>query len=82
MNLGRDNSLVKSIVSGRLLSWRYYDPLDVTDIAGLTCLGGAAEVENKWRDDAFNTSDGRQTRFAMMTNDGLGWKIGGLGTGP
>lgn len=83
---GPNNSLVENIISGRLLSWKFYDPKEpakeAREIGDRQTIGVAAQMELRWREDAFNTPSGRTTRFFILSKSYLGWKIDGLGTGP
>ena len=86
---GENNSMTANILSGKLLSWKEYElpsgsggfgaPAPATDPRKAHL---AAEVQIRWRDGAFNSPTGQETRFIGLTKTRLGWKIDGMGTGP
>jgi hypothetical protein len=83
---GENNSYTNNIISAKLLSYRYLEPGNPTHVlegfAGRTSVEVQIEAEMVWREEWANTPDHRDTRFVLMRNQGLGWKIGGFGTGP
>ncbi len=86
---GENNSYTENILSGTLVSWRYYalDPsrgmvTGQNQPAG-DSVGIEAQVFIRWRDATFNSpSGGPETRFIGLTRTAYGWKIEGFGTGP
>jgi len=86
---GANNSLAANIESGRLLSWSFvtYDkPSRRMEKSKVMPAGDrvevAAELQIRWRDNAFNTPTGMDSRFIVLSHSYLGWKIEGMGTGP
>ncbi len=83
-----NNSLVENIMSAYLTSYRFIDPnrpsQSSEDPGGSRAqtVEIAAQLVIKWRDEAFNTPSGQQTRFFILNKYGGGWKIEGMGTGP
>ncbi|MCL4424001.1 MAG: DUF4830 domain-containing protein [Firmicutes bacterium] len=81
------NSIVENIRSGKLLSWKFYDPeepaQEIKNLGDRQKIGVVAELGDlQWRDEAFNTPSGRGIRFFILAKTYLGWKIEGIGTGP
>lgn len=76
-----DNSITANILEARLLSWT--PPESRKGPQGHEMVELSADLILKWRDAAFNTPDGKATRFVVLQRYGdLGWKIEGIGTGP
>lgn len=69
---------------GKLLKYSYRDPQTLEELGGIDGrkVEVAAQLELIWRDDRFNVPGGKETRFILMTDQGWGWKIEGLFTGP
>lgn len=85
-NFNLDNSQVENIINAEPLSFQLLDrdnpAMEVKDIGNRTEIEIAVKMNIKWRDDAFNSPDGKQVRFAILNKYKNGWKLGGFGTGP
>ncbi|MDQ7096772.1 DUF4830 domain-containing protein [Desulfosporosinus sp. PR] len=80
------NSIVDNIVRGKPIQYlRVFDPdnfLEIKDIGQRKRVEIEVNLELEWKDSAFNSSDGKSVRFAVLTKYDKGWKLEGLGTGP
>jgi hypothetical protein len=85
-NFNLDNSQVENIIDPEPLSFKLFDSnnpaVEVKEIENRTEIEIAVTMKIKWRDDAFNSPDGKQVRFAILNKYKNGWKLGGFGTGP
>lgn len=81
------NSMVDNIVKGKPIEYlRAYDPEnhseEIKDIGKRKKVGIVVNLEIEWKHPAFNTPDGKSTRFAILEKNDNGWKLDELGTGP
>lgn len=82
-DFGTGNSLVENIVEAKPNSYKLLDDFTVVNEEGhLKKIEVRVDLYMKWLDPVFNSPDGQDTRFAVMTKQSNGWKIEGLGTGP
>jgi hypothetical protein len=85
-NFNLDNSQVENIIDPEPLSFKLFDSnnpaVEVKEIENRAEIEIAVTMKIKWRDDAFNSPDGKQVRFAILNKYKNGWKLGGFGTGP
>lgn len=85
-NFNFNNSQVENIIDPEPLSFKLLDSnnptVEVKEIENRTEIEIAVTMKIKWRDDAFNSPDGKQVRFAILNKYKSGWKLGGFGTGP
>ena len=83
----QNNSLVDNIVKGKPIEYqRVYDPenhtIEIKDLGERKKVGIEVNLEIEWKHPAFNTLDGKSTRFAILDKYNNGWKLYELGTGP
>ena len=83
----QNNSLAESIVEGKSIEYQQmYDPqspiIEIKELDRRNEVGIRLNLEIKWKHPAFNTLDGKSTRFAILKKYDNGWKIDGFGTGP
>lgn len=83
----QNNSMVENIVKGKHIEYRrLYDPenhtMEIKDLGERKNVGIEVNLELEWKHPAFNTADGKSTRFAILKKYDNGWKLEGLGTGP
>ena len=83
----QSNSLVDNIVKGTPIEYlQIYDPdnhlVEIKDVGKMKKVGIAVNLEIEWKHPAFNTSDMKSTRFAILQKYDNGWKLYELGTGP
>lgn len=81
----RDNALSESIVEAKPNAYKMMDyeaGAEIKDIGERTRVDVTVDLYMKSIDPVFNSPDGQETRFAVLTKHSNGWKIGGLGTGP
>jgi hypothetical protein len=84
-DFGGENALSESIVEAKPTSYKVMDydtGSEIKDIGDRTTLNIVVDLYMKSLNPVFNTPDGRETRFAVLTKHANGWKIGGFGTGP
>jgi hypothetical protein len=85
-NFNLDNSQVENIIDPEPLSFKLFDSnnpaVEVKEIENRTEIEIAVTMKIKWRDNAFNSPDEKQVRFAILNKYKNGWKLGGFGTGP
>lgn len=80
-----NNSYIGNLLEAKLISYKLMDAESLKEIDSIgdsTKVIIAASMKIKWKDDAFNSPDGMQTRFALLKKYENGWKLQGLGTGP
>lgn len=81
----RSNSFIGNLLEAKLLSYRLMDSdtkKEINSIGNRTKVEIDATMQIKWADEAFNSPDGKDSRFAVMQKYPDGWKLLGLGTGP
>jgi hypothetical protein len=83
----QNNSLVENIVKGKPAEYlRVYDPenhlVEIKELGERKKIGIEVNLEIQWKNPAFNDSDGKSTRFAILDKYNNGWKLYELGTGP
>ena len=83
----QNNSLVENIVKGKPIAYRrFLDPekpaVEIQELGERKKIEIVVDLELEWRDPAFNTPEGKSTRFAVLKKFDNGWKLDGLGTGP
>lgn len=82
---GGENALSESIVEAKPNSYKMMDyetNSEIKDIGDRTRIDVTVDLYMKSLNPVFNSPDGQETRFAVLTKHANGWKIGGLGTGP
>lgn len=80
-----NNSFNGNLLEATLLSYKLMDAENLKQLDSIgdsTSIIIAANMKTKWKDEAFNSPDGREGRFAILKKYENGWKIEGLGTGP
>lgn len=79
------NSMVENIVYGKPISFIIQDTKNFKVINNVTNereVELSISLEIKWKDNTFNSANGKETRFVIMKKYKDGWKMGNLGTGP
>ncbi|MEK5253775.1 DUF4830 domain-containing protein [Paenibacillus sp. FSL F4-0125] len=82
---GGENALSESIVEAKPNAYKVMDydsGSEIKDIGDRTTINVVVDLYMKSLNPVFDTPDGQETRFAVLTKHANGWKIGGLGTGP
>lgn len=80
-----NNSFSENLLRARLISYKLMDPGSmkvIYSIGDRDKIEIEAQMQMQWKDDAFNTPDGVQPRFAILKKYETGWKLESLGTGP
>lgn len=80
-----DNSYQQNLLEAKVLSYKLMDADTLKEIPSLgdrTKVIIDSNMKMKWKDGAFNSPDGTQTRFVSLKKYENGWKIQGLATGP
>lgn len=85
-NFSLNNSMVENIIDPEPISFKLLNSNspaeEIKNTDNRTEIEIAVTMKIKWRNDAFNSPDGIQARFAILNKYKSGWKLGGLGTGP
>ena len=80
------NSQAENIINPEPLTFRLFDmdnpEIEIDEIGNKSEIEIAVTMNVKWRNEAFNSPDGKETRFAVLNKYKNGWKLEGLGTGP
>ncbi|WP_339290181.1 DUF4830 domain-containing protein [Paenibacillus sp. FSL E2-0201] len=82
---GGENALSESIVEAKPNAYKVMDydsGSEIKDIGDRTTINVVVDLYMKSLNPVFDTPDGQETRFAVLTKHDNGWKIGELGTGP
>lgn len=80
-----NNSMVDNIIKAKPISFKLMDATtlnEVKTLGNITNVEVAVTMELQWKDNAFDTPDGKDIRFVMLKKYNNGWKLSGLGTGP
>ena len=85
-NFNLDDSIVENMINPEPLSFRLLDnnapAIELIEIGNRSEIEIAVTLNVKWHNEAFNSPNGKEVRYAFASKSKKGWKLSGFGTGP